>query len=232
MPPSTKTKAPATRVIRSATLSAPVSTSKPARNDKAARKAAAIAAFKPIPKDAVTPPKPVVPRGQTKENLAMLAQRAAIMKQARSPLIGEDILPPAGEVDPQELAMTMLAIDMTAELGKSLHECCKKLKFSYPRAYVLINHYPELVKRWNNARAFYIQSKVEAMDRIARTVPDVQRARLMCDNIKWEAQRVARHIYGDEVTLKGDPDAPLITKLVADSGDLLKKIRGSRDQEQ
>jgi hypothetical protein len=78
----------------------------------------------------------------------------------------------------------------------------------------------------------YLRFKVEDMERIATTEPDVQRARLLCDNIKWEAQRVARHIYGDHIVVAGDESAPLITKLVMGSAELVKKIRGSTDAEQ
>lgn len=142
-----------------------------------------------------------------------------------------DSLPPMGEVLDGELQTVQQAIDLTAELGKSLRECCARLKIPYGRAYVLINNHPELVKRWNHARVEYLRTKVEDMEAIALDPNiDVQRARLLCDNIKWEAQRVARHIYGDQIIVAGNPDAPLITQLVVTSNDLVKRIRGEEEE--
>ena len=58
------------------------------------------------------------------------------------------------------------------------------------------------------ARQQYLISKIECMNDIVDKEVDVQKARLKCDNIKWEAQRVARSLYGDHSTLdignKGD----------------------------
>jgi hypothetical protein len=47
------------------------------------------------------------------------------------------------------------------------------------------------------------------MQNIAETVEDVSRAKLLCDNIKWEAARVSPKKYGDRITHGGDPDAPI-----------------------
>lgn len=40
---------------------------------------------------------------------------------------------------------------------------------------------------------------VDKLPEIARDVVDVQRARLMCDNIKWTAARIRPRLYGDKV---------------------------------
>ena len=156
---------------------------------------------------------------------AVRRTRQATGRKAQSPLTADEVLPPVGVVLAAELLKVQDAIDRTAMLGKSLKETCRLVGLPYARAYVLINAHPELVKRWNQARVDYLRFKVEDMERIARTEPDVQRARLLCDNIKWEAQRVARHIYGDHIIVAGDADAPLITKLVMGSAELVKRIR-------
>ena len=49
-------------------------------------------------------------------------------------------------------------------------------------------------KDWGHARARqreYAEARVAEMQNIAETVEDVARAKLMCDNIKWETARVA-----------------------------------------
>ena len=149
-----------------------------------------------------------------------------------SALTADEVLLPPDKISMTEILNIQRLIDMTAEKGMTLSNVCKKEKTDYTRVFRVINTIPELVKRWNNARGHYIQRKVEEMEVIARTEPDVQRARLMCDNIKWEAQRVCRHIYGDNIVITGDPNAPVVLKLVSDSNELLKRIRGSTDAEQ
>jgi hypothetical protein len=42
---------------------------------------------------------------------------------------------------------------------------------------------------------------VDKLPEIARTEPDVQRARLMSDNIKWIAARIRPRLYGDKLDL-------------------------------
>lgn len=49
------------------------------------------------------------------------------------------------------------------------------------------------------AREEYAEARVTEMQDIAETVEDVARAKLMCDNIKWETARVAPKKYGDKV---------------------------------
>lgn len=174
----------------------------------------------------------VVAPGTTRSNARRKNTTLKSILAARSPLLPDVIVPPPGEVLPTELEQVQQAIDMTAEKSWSLKRCCEFIGLPYARAYVLINAHPELIKRWNAARVTYLQNKVEEMEDIARdTTLDVQRARLLCDNIKWEAQRVARHIYGDHIVVSGDADAPLVTKLVVSSADLVNKIRGAKSDE-
>ena len=183
----------------------------------------------------VTPrikPKSVAP-GTTQSNQGRQNVLLKNIVSSRSPLIPDVIVPPPGEVLPPEIEQVKQAIALTATLGKSLRDCCQRVGIAYARAYVLINAHPPLIKQWNAARVDYLRLKVEEMEDIAAdTSIDVQRARLMCDNIKWEAQRVARHIYGDHIVVSGDADAPLVTKVVMGSADLAKLIRGSTDEEQ
>jgi hypothetical protein len=162
--------------------------------------------------------------------MGMAERRARIQAKALSALTPDTVIVPPGSIADAEVMEVQRLIDLTAEKGMSLANVCKQQKFVYARAFTIINNIPELVKRWNNARAYYMQRKVEEMEEIARSEPDVQRARLMCDNIKWEAQRVCRHIYGDNIVITGDADAPLVVKLVAGASELVKRIRSSTDE--
>lgn len=52
------------------------------------------------------------------------------------------------------------------------------------------------------AKDSYAHARVAQLHRIARDEPDVARARLMCDNIKWESAKVLPKVYGDSTLLK------------------------------
>ena len=108
----------------------------------------------------------------------------------------------------------------------SLRSACRQMKFNYNVVFERIAASPDLRALDSAARCEYMRQKVRQMEVIARTEPDVQRARLMCDNIKWEAARIMRSEFGDHVTVAGDPVNPLITKLISDSDDLVNQIRG------
>ena len=80
-------------------------------------------------------------------------------------------------------------------------------------------------------RQNYMRVQVRRMNEIAdaaETPAEIQKARLKCDNIKWEAQRVLRREYGDEVKVTGDEDNPLVIQLVKSSDELLERIRNAR----
>ena len=68
---------------------------------------------------------------------------------------------------------------------------------------------PEFAKRYRLARLADVEAKVTAMEDIATTEPDVQRARLICENRKWLASKLIPHVYGDklDVTVTNKVDA-------------------------
>ena len=75
--------------------------------------------------------------------------------------------------------------------------------------YRRINESKELKELHARAREDYQRIRVDEMHHIAKTEPDVQRARLLCDNIKWEAARVLPKEYGDRLQHANDPDNPM-----------------------
>jgi len=70
------------------------------------------------------------------------------------------------------------------------------------------------------AREEYAEARVAEMQRIAETVEDVGRAKLLCDNIKWEACRIAPKKYGDRIENRlADADGNALTVQVIRFGD-------------
>jgi hypothetical protein len=45
----------------------------------------------------------------------------------------------------------------------------------------------------------HIDELVDRLDELATTTPDVQRARLLCDNIKWVAPKLSPRQYGERL---------------------------------
>jgi hypothetical protein len=85
--------------------------------------------------------------------------------------------------------------------GSTLKAACADAGFHYGNILDRIRASERLTALDARAREDYQRVRVDEMEEIARTTKDVNRARLMCDNIKWEASRVARKIYGDRVDL-------------------------------
>ncbi len=90
------------------------------------------------------------------------------------------------------------ALEMMAE-GNTLKHCCVDLKLNYMAAWKAIHNSDELAELYARAREAYAHSKVQQIHDVAVDEPDVQRARLICDNIKWEACKVLPKVYGDKV---------------------------------
>lgn len=95
------------------------------------------------------------------------------------------------------------------ESGVSLKSACKAKNLIYRTVLNRIRSTPELAALDARSRQDYMRLKVAELNEIAATEPDVARARLLCDNIKWEAARVCRNEYGDKVTHEGSVDAPI-----------------------
>lgn len=92
--------------------------------------------------------------------------------------------------------------------GIPIVQSCRDLGITRSKLYTAIDR-EGLGDMHARAREEYAEAKVEEMRNIAETVEDVSRAKLLCDNIKWEAARVSPKKYGDRITHGGDPDAPI-----------------------
>lgn len=105
----------------------------------------------------------------------------------------------------REAAINILAL---LSAGQTVVQSCRELGINRSEWYLAIDR-EGLADMHARAREEYAEAKVEEMQNIAETVEDVSRAKLLCDNIKWEAARVSPKKYGDRITHGGDPDAPI-----------------------
>jgi hypothetical protein len=122
----------------------------------------------------------------------------------------------------------MSAITIAGLEGYPLKTACKMLNLAYGAVIKRVSQSAELRAADAESRQMYMRAKIRDMERIALKTKDVQRARLLCDNIKWEASRILRNEFGDHVTIAGDTENPLTMKLVASSEELLAKLRGAK----
>lgn len=105
--------------------------------------------------------------------------------------------------------------------GNTLSEACKKTKVPRPTVYHWMNQDAELQAEYRRQRELFAEVMVERLSDVAKTEPDVQRARLLCDNIKWTACKTLPRLYGDKVqvdathTVKDATDEQLNKRLGA-----------------
>jgi len=117
-------------------------------------------------------------------------------------------------------------IEYMFDHGVSMRSASKQLQYNSKQIVELIAQSPELRALDSEARCNYMREKVREMNMIATLEEDVQRARLKCDNIKWEASRIMRSEFGDSVVVSGDKNNPLVMEHVVSANQLVEKIRG------
>lgn len=83
----------------------------------------------------------------------------------------------------------------------TIEKAIKQMGWS-PKLYRQMRHeQPAFDMAVARAREMAQDAWVDKMPEIVRTEEDVQRARLMCDNIKWTAARIKPKTYGDKLDL-------------------------------
>lgn len=101
--------------------------------------------------------------------------------------------------------------------GKTLIECSKLSGISYSYLNKRISDSDKLKEMYARGREAYSHYKVAEMHAIAADKNiEPHRARLMCDNIKWEVAKVIPKFYGDKI--QADVDTSLTVKLVQFGG--------------
>ena len=107
-------------------------------------------------------------------------------------------------------------ISEMGETGVSLKAVCDKHGLVYRTIMNRIRSTEELAALDARSRADYVRVRARELNEIAVSEPDVARARLMCDNIKWEAARVLPKEFGDRMLNThegGDPDKPITANI-------------------
>lgn len=117
------------------------------------------------------------------------------------------------------------------QAGEYLIRICDNLKMPNVKA---VNYYmdthPEYKKRYDVAckmRAELMADSIvqDALDARDMDYLGIQAQRLIIDTKKWVIVKLLPK-YADKIVHAGDQDAPLVTKILVESDELLKKIRG------
>lgn len=105
----------------------------------------------------------------------------------------------------------LIILGMLAD-GIPIVRSCRDLGVNRSELYIAMDR-EQLADMHARAREEYAEARVEEMQNIAETIEDVGRAKLLCDNIKWESARVAPKKYGEKVTqeLTGPNGGPIRT---------------------
>ena len=95
-------------------------------------------------------------------------------------------------------------IELHAE-GEPLKLCCEAFGITRLGFMWRVNKSSDLLSRLAVAREQSAHSKVDGAWAIARTEPDVERARLLTDLCRWEVSKVLPTLYGDRLKVEA-PD--------------------------
>lgn len=103
--------------------------------------------------------------------------------------------------------------------GVPLHQCLREstLGVTYRAIKERIEKSEALTIQYANSRADYADAKVSQMYDYAMNEPEIPRARLLCDIVKWEVAKVLPKLYGDRLQATdadGNQLSIVINKLV------------------
>lgn len=139
----------------------------------------------------------------------------------------------------RSMAKTRAGVLKTIRLighGNTLSDACKATKVPRKTCYHWMDIDTELQAEYLRQRQLYAEVMVEQLMDVAQYEPDVQRARLLCDSIKWTACKTLPKVYGDKVqvdathTVKEIPDDQLSKRfgaLLAKAGLALTEPQGT-----
>lgn len=93
--------------------------------------------------------------------------------------------------------------------GMSQAKALKNNGISPQTLHDMMQKNPAFAESYRLARLADVDAKVTALEDVATTEPDVQRARLICENRKWLASKLIPTVYGDklDVTVTNKVDA-------------------------
>lgn len=108
--------------------------------------------------------------------------------------------------------------------GNTLRSICSdKSMPSIATVYKWMDKYPEFDAMYQKAKELQMDILVDEMLDISRDVAvhseSIQKAKLTCDTLKWQASKFKAKKYGDKLALTGDDGKALIPpKLIIDFG--------------
>lgn len=161
--------------------------------------------------DAAHPEEVKKRRAEERRQLAKIKALAhKVPKKAYIPLFAEEILEQVSE-------------------GGDLGTVLKSLDISFSTMCYWFRTNPTFevafVKARENATHLLISQVIEISDN-AKGKGELEKLKI--DTRKWLASKLLHKLYGERLVHSGDVDNPLVTKMVADSKELLAKIRGAK----
>ena len=114
------------------------------------------------------------------------------------------------EKQPLSDELVLTAIERMS-LGESLRDACRVLGLQETAVRMRIIRSPSLSDVYARARENYADILVDRLMDIAQDQDDPQRARLMCDNVKWCASKILPKKFGDrtQTVVTGADDGPV-----------------------
>ena len=105
----------------------------------------------------------------------------------------------------------VLAAIERMSIGESIRDSCKSLKLAESAVRMRIIRSNYLGEAYARARENYADILVDRLMDIAQDQDDPQRARLMCDNVKWCAAKILPKKFGDrtQTVVTGPNDGPV-----------------------
>jgi len=100
------------------------------------------------------------------------------------------------------IAQIQEVIARVAENGTCLKYECEQAGLRYGTVWKRMNSDDALSRLDTRAREASLDLRVRELNGLVLEEKDVNKARLMCDNIKWEAARVLRKIYGEHIVVE------------------------------
>ena len=145
------------------------------------------------------------------EKIAYEARQQAIVKEAGR----RDNTSWVAEVGIADLTREVLsAIIGRIYEGLTLNTAAREAGTYAATVMSAMRQHPDLILELARARNTYTRAKIDEMYDIADQEPDVPRAALKINLIKWSASKVFPREYGDSLTLKGDEDNPLVSRIL------------------
>lgn len=85
--------------------------------------------------------------------------------------------------------------------GVSIDKCLKTQGITQYRYAKWRAEMPAFEHAFRSARAIVVDQRVDLMEEVARTEPDVNRARLIIDTQRWMASKLVPKVYGDKLDI-------------------------------